>query len=175
MSGNTVAIRRDNGTETMTITGLVELSEKVGKHGSDIEKLKQETGKLDRLEKEVDAVVSETSLIRQEIKQLNINDEKIEVGIKKVEASIEKTIKGNIKFRYYLAGGIASTVILIFGCMVWTLLFGLDLTAKSQATMKASIEKTIKAQDEKHTDKYNNISSQFTEIRNLLIKEKRPK
>ncbi len=54
---NTVSIHRDNSDDDSTISSLVvKLSEKVGKHGSDIEKLKEETGKLDRLEKEVDAV-----------------------------------------------------------------------------------------------------------------------
>lgn len=176
MSGNTIAIRRENNPETITISGLVELSKDVGKNTSDIEKLQKETGKLNKMEKELSGVVNETALIRQELRQLNTNDNRI-------ESIIKDGSKGTIKFRYYLVGGVGSAVILIFGCIVTTLIFGLDLTNKSQATMKAGIEKTIKAHNKnlqkqisdnniRNTENYKDISDQIRDLSKDINKKK---
>jgi hypothetical protein len=157
---NTVAIRRENGTEAMTISGLVELSQEVGKHGADIQKLKEETGKLDRLEKEVDAVATETTLIRQELRQLNNNDERIEKAVQDMTVNTSR-------FRYTLW----TVVVLIFGCIFGTLKFGIDLTEKNQATHNKNLQKQISDNNKRNIENYKDISLQIKELRKDINKQ----
>ena len=153
MSDNTISIHRENDPESITITGLVALSEKVGKNSSDIEKLKEETNDLGGLKVEVEQIKTNQKLTDQKLDQLNINDSRIEQSLSSIN-------KGTSTFRYWLWGA----VVLIFGCMFGTLIFGLELTERSQQVLQTNLQKQISDSDKRHTKNFDKISDQIGQL-----------
>jgi predicted nucleic acid-binding Zn-ribbon protein len=162
--GNTVSIHREDEPENMTISGLIKLSNDVGKNTSDIQKLKEQTDGLTGLRTEVEAVKINQTLTDQKLDQLAINDSRIEATLKSINS-------GTSKFRYSLWGA----VVVIFACIFGTLTFGLSLTEKSQMSLEKNLQKQISDSDknlqkqisdgnERHTENYRDISQQIREL-----------
>ena len=143
---------------------ISDLSRQVGENTSDIKKLKEQSEKLESVKVEMIEVKSRQANIEEKLELLNVNDGKIERGIDNIKT-------GTTTFRYWLGGA----VVIIFSCIFGTLMFGLNITKGSQATMQLYLENKIEASDKKHDKNYDNISVKIDKITDLLIEAKTSK
>lgn len=159
--GNIRAIKNEGESDIMTISGLVELSKKVGENSSDIEKLKEQTNKLDGLKMEINEVKSEQKIVREKLEQLVVNDGKIESGV--------ETIKTNTGvFRRWLFGTALTLICAIIGTLFW----GLEQTRKDQDNLKGHIYDKMQTMDKIHTDNYKNMNGKIDKMIDILLKQK---
>lgn len=149
---------------TITLSELAEISKQVGKNTSDIEKLKEQSEKLESVKMEMIEVKSRQANIEEKLELLNVNDGKIERGIDNIKT-------GTTTFRYWLGGA----VVIIFSCIFGTLMFGLNITKTNQSTMQLYLENKIDTSDKKHDKNYDNISAKMDKITDLILQVKTAK
>lgn len=153
-------------SDNIPISEALELSDlhrRVGENTSEIEKLKEQTSKMDELKMEVIEIKTNSRVIEQKLDQLNKNDSSIGLDIKSIS-------DGTVKFRYWLGGA----VVVIFSCIFGTLMFGLSATNDSQSNLQTHLEKRIEDSDKKHENNYNRISDQINGISEFLMESKKP-
>lgn len=140
-------------SDTISISGLVELSKSVGANTADIEKLKKDTRDIVGLRKEMVELKMSVMLNDQKLDTLAASDVRI-------EKTLDDIGKGNIKFRYWLWVVLGGFVAYIGG----TLAFGVNVTAKNQATLERNLQAQITTADKRHTTNHRDLTDLIREL-----------
>jgi hypothetical protein len=168
--------------DILNIAKLSEISEKVGRNTSDIEKLKEQTSVLDGLKMDVAELKQSQENISLRLEKLDQNDIDLRADVlslregqnntnsrlDKLDENDSKIETGIVKFRYYLG----TFIVLIFTCIFGTLAFGLRESRSDQSDLRELLEIKIEASDRRHEANYKNISNQIIDMKNILLETK---
>jgi hypothetical protein len=144
-------------SDTITIPGLAELSQRVGENTSDIKHLKEKSEVVSKMDARITGIETKQQLFEKKLDKLDQNDSSIESGI--------------ATFRYWLVGGLAAFIIIMCGAIWTSLTYGLDQYSKDKTELKSELTDSIDKVEKESKDRHVIVDKKLDMIYMLMVKE----
>ena len=143
-------------SDTITIPGLAELSQRVGENTSDIKYLKERSEVVTKMDARITGIEAKQDLFEKKLDKLDLNDSVITKAIQDTADALRKDSK---QFKIWLVG-------IVFA----SLTFGLTWYLNDKKDLKQSLTTKIYSVEKNSKDRHSEVNKKLDKITDHLMK-----